>query len=77
MGQGEMGAVESLVEGESHLEVVVVLEDRELVVEDLEEVLVEDLEAKVDLEEEEEGVQEELTVTALEEVVGVGELLVT
>ena len=76
MGQEEdMGVVESLAEEEQSdqevvedlevvvvedLEVAVVVEDREVVVADLEEVWVEDLEVKV--EEEGEGVQEELAV---------------
>ena len=54
MGQEDMGVVESLAE-------VVVLEDREVVVEDLEEMWVEVM-VKVELEEEGQGIQEELVV---------------
>ena len=54
MGQEDMGVVESLAE-------VVVLEDREVVVEDQEEMWVEVM-VKVELEEEGQGIQEELVV---------------
>ena len=67
MGQEDMGVVESLPEGEeSDQEVVedlevVGLEDLEVVVGDLEEVWVEVM-VKVELEEEGQGIQEELAV---------------
>ena len=67
MGQEDMGVVESLAEGEeSDQEVVedlevVGLEDLEVVVGDLEEVWAEVM-VKVELEEEGQGIQEELAV---------------
>ena len=76
MGQEDMGVVESLAEGEESdqgvvedlevegledLEVAVVPEDQEVVVGDLEEVWVEVM-VKVELEEEGQGIQEELAM---------------
>ena len=59
MGQEDMGVVESLPEGEESDQEVV--EDLEVVVGDLEEVWVEVM-VKVELEEEGQGIQEELAV---------------